>query len=214
MDKTVFWLGDDRIVYLASSYNPQRVSTHAIEQAVQGYSTVSDAFAFSYTEEGHKFYVLTFPSESVTWCYDMATQSWHEREHYAWDKVNQKMGIRHRANSYSYFNGYHVIGDYSDGILYALDRDSYVDGTSASAGTDLVTNGDFSDDDTGWTLTGGVSVGSTFLLTTDPCLKAATSAGTATQAGIFEAGTKNVDQRGSGYCAPTSQFVGAGKAGN
>jgi hypothetical protein len=33
----------------------------------------SDAIAYSYSQAGHEFYVLTFPTADVTWCYDLAT---------------------------------------------------------------------------------------------------------------------------------------------
>jgi len=180
MDNTVFWLGDDRIVYLASPYNPQRVSTHAIEQAIQGYSTVSDAYAFAYTDEGHKFYVLTFPTEDVTWCYDMATQSWHEREYYERNKVSQELGIRHRANTYSRFNDCHVVGDYKSGILYKFNYSTYTDGGSGSS--EQLTNGDFSAGSTGWDITGSGTTITDELNFTD-------KAGTAKQDSVFESGT-------------------------
>jgi len=116
---TVFWLGDDRVVYLANAYNPERISTHAIENAIGEYGTISDAFAWTYTDEGHKFYVLTFPTENATWCYDMAAQKWHEREYYP--------GKRHRANAYAYAYGKHVVGDWETGRLYQMDLDTYTD---------------------------------------------------------------------------------------
>lgn len=78
-DNAVFFLGDDYVYYRLQGVQPVRVSTHAIETAWRRYSTVSDCFAFSYTIEGHKFIVLTFPTASATWVYDVATKLWHER---------------------------------------------------------------------------------------------------------------------------------------
>ena len=83
MDNSVFWLGTDArgfgMVYRARGYQPQRISTHAIEYAIQSYSTISDAIAYTYQQDGHMFYVLTFPTANVTWVYDAATQMWHQR---------------------------------------------------------------------------------------------------------------------------------------
>jgi len=83
MDNSVFWLGADArgfgMVYRARGYQPQRISTHAIEYAIQSYETVSDAIAYTYQQDGHMFYVLTFPTADVTWVYDAATQMWHQR---------------------------------------------------------------------------------------------------------------------------------------
>ena len=83
MDSSVFWLGTDArgagMVYRARGYQPQRISTHAIEYAIQSYSTISDAIAYTYQQDGHMFYVLTFPTANVTWVYDASTQMWHQR---------------------------------------------------------------------------------------------------------------------------------------
>ena len=83
MDNSVFWLGTDArgfgMVYRARGYQPQRISTHAIEYAIQSYGTLSDAIGYTYQQDGHMFYVLTFPTADVTWVYDAATQMWHQR---------------------------------------------------------------------------------------------------------------------------------------
>jgi hypothetical protein len=85
MDNSVFWLGSDArgfgMVYRARGYQPQRISTHAIEYAIQSYGTLSDAFGYTYQQDGHMFYVLTFPSADATWVYDAATNMWHQRQH-------------------------------------------------------------------------------------------------------------------------------------
>lgn len=129
MDNSVFWLGaNDRgqgTVWRAAGYTPQRVSTHAIETAISGYSTISDAHAFSYLDEGHSFYVLTFPTADATWVYDATPPGlWHERGYMS--PTNGSMH-RHRANSYSFFNGRHCVGDWENGNLYGFNLDTYTD---------------------------------------------------------------------------------------
>lgn len=87
MDNSVFWLGADArgfgMIYRARGYQPQRISTHAIEYAIQSYDTISDAIAYTYQQDGHLFYVLTFPTANATWVYDAATQMWHQRGYVA-----------------------------------------------------------------------------------------------------------------------------------
>ena len=125
LDNSVFWLGSDQrgggVVMRASGYNGVRVSTHAIEYAISTYGTVSDAEAYSYQQEGHVFYVLTFPTEGKTWCYDASTNMWHERA--GWDGEF----ARHRATSHMYFNSESIVGDYDNGNLYVLDLDTFSD---------------------------------------------------------------------------------------
>lgn len=79
MDNSVFWLGDDRIVYRAAGYQPARISTHAIEEVLRT-GTVSDAYGMTYFQGGHHFYVLTLPSLGRTLVFDAATTLWHERQ--------------------------------------------------------------------------------------------------------------------------------------
>lgn len=83
MDNSVFWLGDDRIVYRANGYSPARISTHAIEEVLRE-GTVSDAYGLTYSQGGHHFYVLTLPSLNRTFVYDAAApdpaMAWHERQ--------------------------------------------------------------------------------------------------------------------------------------
>jgi hypothetical protein len=127
-DNSLFWLGADNrgegIIYRTNGYTPVRVSTHAIERAIQSYATINDAVGYSYQMEGHSFYVLTFPTANKTWVYDVATGLWHRRGYF-----NQTNGLfdRHRSNAQAYYNRNVVVGDYENGNLYAFDLDVYTD---------------------------------------------------------------------------------------
>lgn len=114
---TVFWLAEDRIVYRAVGYTPERISQHGIEEAIRKYTVISDAEAFIYTMGGHKFYVLTFPAEKATWVYDITTGLWHERS---------SLGLgRWRVSSHVSIYGKHLVGDFQDGKIGELDLDTY-----------------------------------------------------------------------------------------
>lgn len=75
----VFWLGDDKIVYMAPGYTPQRISTSAIEYHLSQIDC-SDAQMLSYSSEGHDFIVLCLKKANRMFCYDITYDSWHERE--------------------------------------------------------------------------------------------------------------------------------------
>ena len=126
LDNSLFWLGADArgkgIVYRANGYTGVRVSTHAVEYAIAQYDNISDAIAYTYQQEGHAFYVLTFPSANATWVYDASTQAWHERGSWANDSF-----IRHRSNCRAVFNGEVLVGDFQSGNIYAFDLDVYSD---------------------------------------------------------------------------------------
>lgn len=129
MNNTVFWLGrDDKgagMVFMASGYQPQRISTHAIEQAIQGYDDVSGARAYTYQQNGHHFYVLNFPGAETSWAFDSSTNLWHERAY-----TNQGQFERHRADNHAFAYDTHVVGDYENGKIYALDSAYYSDNGS------------------------------------------------------------------------------------
>ena len=126
LDNGLFWLGTDArgqgIVYRANGYTGQRISTHAIEYAIAQYGDISDAIAYTYQQEGHAFYVLTFPSGDATWVYDVSTQAWHERA--GWDNG---VFVRHRSNCQCNFVGNTIVGDFENGNIYKLSLDVYAD---------------------------------------------------------------------------------------
>lgn len=126
LDNGLFWLGADArgrgIVYRSNGYSGQRISTHSVEWQIQQYGDISDAIAYTYQQDGHAFYVLTFPTANATWVYDVATLSWHERASYTNGQFN-----RHRSNCQMAFNNKIIVGDYQNGDLYSFDLQVYAD---------------------------------------------------------------------------------------
>lgn len=108
VDGSPMWLGKSEdgygVVYRMNGYTPERISTHAVENAIQGYPTtasladtlgingcVERAEGSSYQINGHVFYELNFPSVSdlagyvvedsfqgATWVFDATEGLWHE----------------------------------------------------------------------------------------------------------------------------------------
>ena len=109
-------------VIMMQGYQPQRISTHAIEQAISSYSRIDDATAYAYQQDGHAFYVLTFPAANVTWCYDATTQLWHQRAGFAAGAF-----LRHRTQQHCMYRGGHLVGDYLNGNVYTIDRNAALD---------------------------------------------------------------------------------------
>lgn len=117
-------------IMLGASYQPQRVSNHAIERQIQSYGKISDATAYSYQQEGHLFYVITFPSANATWVYDLTGSTlagipvWHQRG--AFNATTGQFD-RHQGNCYAFFNGMHLVGDWRSGKIYALNLNTQTD---------------------------------------------------------------------------------------
>jgi len=117
----------DRVIWLATSRNggvqvvsaqgfqPQRISTHAIEYALAQYSTLTDAVAQVYEEQGHLFYILTFPTVQKTWVYDVTTSLWHERG--TWISETSTWEALHTLYGAAAF-GKWLVSDRTSGLLY------------------------------------------------------------------------------------------------
>ena len=118
MDNSTFFVGTDRSIYRLTGYDAQRISTHAIEQALAG-QDISKAYAFTYEDRGHKIAYFCFPT--ITFGYDAATQKWHRRRSYGME--------RWRLAALVQWSGKWYGGDDS-GNLYRLDWDYMLEGAA------------------------------------------------------------------------------------
>lgn len=126
-DVNSFLLGQDTeghaLVLMSQDYDITRISTHALEYALASYGDISDAIGYTYQQEGHTFYVITFPTADRTWAYDLSVKKWDERIWTDTDGVEH----RHRAQTAAYAYGLVVCGDWQNGRLYQFDLDTYTD---------------------------------------------------------------------------------------
>jgi hypothetical protein len=113
--------GDATIVQM-NGYIPQRISTHAVENSLEG-QVISDAIAWSYQLEGHEVYVISFPTLQLTWAYDSTTQMWFKWLYC----TNTNQYQRHRGNCSAFFQSSTLVGDYENGKIYALKNDVFTD---------------------------------------------------------------------------------------
>ena len=116
-DNSVFWLGNDGIFYRANGYSPMRISTHAIESAINDLDW-SQCHSMVWEDRGHKVVYWSFP-DGNTWGYDVATQTWHRRKSYGFENW--------RMNHCVYWNGQWITGDAYSGNLYTLDWNTHTE---------------------------------------------------------------------------------------
>jgi hypothetical protein len=131
------WIGANAegnpIAFAGRGFQPTRISTYSVEQAWASYSTIADAIGYTYTEDGHTFWVLQFPAGNATWAYDTKEQMWHERAYWNGTTLERQRGNCH---AYQYVAGgtgtvnpggvpgvtapgmYHLIGDRTSGVIY------------------------------------------------------------------------------------------------
>ena len=63
----------------ATGFSPRTISTRALEHRINQYDAVDDCIASTYSEEGHVFLILTFPTAGISHVYDRTTRLWHDR---------------------------------------------------------------------------------------------------------------------------------------
>lgn len=127
---SAFWLAQDKlgqgVVMRGAGYQAKPISTHAIAYAIAGYartSTIADAIGWTYQQEQHQYYVLTFPTADHTWVFDIATEQWHE---WVWTDGNGNEH-RHRGMAQAFCYNENVVMDWETGQIYALDLNVYTD---------------------------------------------------------------------------------------
>ena len=111
-------------VVMLTGYQPEVVSTEAITYRISKFSWLN-SFAFTYSENGHMFYVITFPSNNATLVYDSSLKMWHERSY-----VNPNYPYRvnrYIANDYVLYKNKHLISSYIDGTILQFSEDIYDD---------------------------------------------------------------------------------------
>lgn len=119
LDNTIFWLGDDGLVYRAEGYTPTAISTPEVSKAIGDCTDKANIVGFTWSQEGHVLYALRLPGVGC-WVYDASTQQWHERETFG-------RGMW-RASCYANAYGRHYVGDDTTGGVYELDYATYTDG--------------------------------------------------------------------------------------
>ncbi len=128
----LFWLGKNSrgtaVAFAEQNFVPIRVSNHAIEAAWSSYPTVSDAVGYGYEENGHTFYVISFPSANkglgATWVLDTHIGFWHE-----WDWWSLATGTSQAALArfHCFCFEKHLTLDWKDGKVWEQSLDTYTD---------------------------------------------------------------------------------------
>lgn len=123
-DNALVWVGGNdqgkAVVYRGTGVGavPQRVSTFAVEYALNNAPRLQDCIGWGYQENGHTFYALQVESMDTTWVYDIAMNAWHERS--LWDPVAMK-DIPDPVRCHTFCFGQHLVGDRQSAAIYAQD---------------------------------------------------------------------------------------------
>lgn len=127
---SLIWIGQDsrgqRACWRDSAFQPQRVSTFAVEQFWDNYPTIDDAVAFPMIWRGHLIYQISFPTAKATWWYDATVSEligrpiWTERTYT--DYNGQEQARSEQFHCYAF--GKHLVGsvgiDGAPGVTWQL----------------------------------------------------------------------------------------------
>lgn len=126
LDNTPFWVqqnqqGANSIVQL-NGYQAVKASTIPVDVSLDAMPDTSDAVAFTYSQNGHSFYVVNFPSGKIAWALDRATGGmWSKRAFWS-SSANEFQSLRVQTHAES--SGAHYVGDRLTGQIYELDPNS------------------------------------------------------------------------------------------
>lgn len=136
----LYWMDHEErgrgVFYRGSGVHADRISTHAVEQAVRGYANLHLTIAWTYQDEGHEFVVWYFPTASRTWVFDttMAEKvgpevAWHERMYLNGSTEEAHLGTCHTFAFWeaSPYKGKHLVGSRADGKIYEMSSTVYTD---------------------------------------------------------------------------------------
>jgi len=125
-NKGLAWLArserGEALVVATEGYVYEVISSPAVARAMANYPVLSDAIGYSYSEAGHTFYSITFPTMDVTWVYDAQSKQWHKRAYF-----DQSGLHRDRTNCFTVYQDQLLVGDFSNGTISRLARDVYTE---------------------------------------------------------------------------------------
>lgn len=136
IDDTLFWLDQNALggglLVVAKGYQPQAISTYAINLQVQRYSgalttatAINNAIGFAMQLQGHVLYWLQINNgtQETTLVFDQTEGKWHERA--VWNPTDC-VWEPHEAICHMYAFERHYVGDRSTGAVYELNA-AYLD---------------------------------------------------------------------------------------
>jgi len=115
-DSSLFFVGHDGVIYRLNGYKAIRISTDAIEQAIED-AADKTCFMLSWNEGGSKFISVSF--DDKTFAFNIATQLWNRKQSYGLNRWRPLFILR----AYDQW----LTGDFYSNILGALDANTFTE---------------------------------------------------------------------------------------
>jgi hypothetical protein len=124
---SISWLATTKTggirVCRAVGLKPEDISTFPIQQRFGSYSRIDDAVGDTYSDAGHSFYILHFPTEHISWAWDAEVPraaAWTERG--TWNPASDMFDVS-QARWHVYAWGEHRWLDAISGSVHRMDSD-------------------------------------------------------------------------------------------
>jgi len=117
----LFYFGNDKQVHTLTGGTgavDTPISTPAMAKQFQDYAVTADAISWTMELEGQWFYVITFPTQNITWCYPVGGE---------WFQWGSGLTGRIQGNDFADCYGLKIVEDYQSGKLFLLDAQTYTD---------------------------------------------------------------------------------------
>lgn len=121
-DSGIYFLGDDRNIYFMKGQAHQSVTPIPLASEIEGFDIIDDAQGNAFSALGQNFYVITFPSEQRSFCYNESVgieNGWFELS----SETSETK--RYLGSSFVYFNKKTYVTDADNGNIYELSKDAY-----------------------------------------------------------------------------------------
>lgn len=112
----LFFLGTSEVggisLIMTTGANIKISSSIPVKLAFESYQVVSDARAYIYEINGHLFYIINFPTQNITWCYDISTDNWFY--------ITMLNNDRYFGQCHLYTNNTHYVGSYKENSFFKV----------------------------------------------------------------------------------------------
>lgn len=125
---TWMWLDHERRFVHMEGRAVKPVSS-PYDKVLQQYASVDDAIGYTCSVQGYPLYILNLPTAGQSLVYNYLTQKWCKWGY--WNTGSATYG-RFRGNAYCFARKWnqHLVGDWANGLIYKMDRDTFTDNSN------------------------------------------------------------------------------------
>lgn len=116
INNSIYFPANDGTIRRVDGYTPVRVSTTAVEQAIEKYVD-KQGVGKTWIENGHSMYGITYTE--ATWVLDISTNLWHKRKSYGYNNWRAQFLLRAANKTF--------VGDTHSNRLGTLDPETFME---------------------------------------------------------------------------------------